>query len=77
MDLFMFSSILLFIDTVFMIGFIYRTIRYKEHKFITSVFTTMLVLALFAYSMAIITGEFDNVKYQTNNIVTESSQLRN
>lgn len=75
MDLFTFISIILFIDTIFMIGFIYQTVRYKKHTFITTIFTSMLVIALFGYGMAITTGEFENVQYQTNNIEVEASQF--
>lgn len=65
MGLFIFASTLLFIDTVFMLGFIYQAIRYKKHIFITSLFTSMLVVALLAYGIAIKTGEFEDIPYKT------------
>ena len=68
MNLFIFASTLLFIDTIFMIGFIYQAIRYKKNIFITSLFTSMLVIALLAYGIALATGEFETVSYQTSNI---------
>lgn len=58
MGLFIFSSVLLIVNTGFIIRLLYKAIRYKKDRVITGIFTVMLFAAIFSYIMAIQSGEF-------------------